>query len=74
MPCLDIYPASHMERALWEAGALKDAPDLPLFRSVRDEDSEPPVPLPVMPVCEQVVEDYRTLRLSLKAQPQRANC
>ena len=56
-------------QALWEARALKDAPDLPLFRSVRDEGSEPPVSLPVMPVCEQVVEDYRTLRLSLKAHP-----
>ena len=67
----DAFRSLDMDRrqALWEAGALKDAPDLPLFRSVRDEGSEPPVPLPVMPVCEQVVEDYRTLRLSLKAHP-----
>ena len=67
----DAFRSLDIDRrqALWEAGALKDAPDLPLFRSVRDEGSEPPVPLPVMPVCEQVVEDYRTLRLSLKAHP-----
>ena len=67
----DAFRSLDMDRrqALWEAGALKDAPDLPLFRSVRDEGSEPPVSLPVMPACEQVVEDYRTLRLSLKAHP-----
>ncbi|SDE52324.1 error-prone DNA polymerase [Limimaricola pyoseonensis] len=56
-------------QALWEARALKDAPDLPLFREARDEGAEVPVPLPAMPVCEQVVADYQTLRLSLKAHP-----
>jgi len=56
-------------QALWEAKALRDAPDLPLFREVRDEGEEIPVPLPVMPVCEQVVADYQTIRLSLKAHP-----
>ncbi|WP_089900146.1 error-prone DNA polymerase [Loktanella fryxellensis] len=56
-------------QALWEARALRDAPDLPLFRDASDEGAEVPVPLPVMPVCEQVVADYQTLRLSLKAHP-----
>jgi error-prone DNA polymerase len=56
-------------QALWEARALRDAPDLPLFRDTRDEGAERPVPLPAMPVCEQVVADYQTLRLSLKAHP-----
>ncbi len=56
-------------QALWEAKALRDSPDLPLFRDQRDEGAEVPVPLPVMPVCEQVVADYQTLRLSLKAHP-----
>ncbi|SHE66457.1 error-prone DNA polymerase, DnaE-like [Loktanella atrilutea] len=56
-------------QALWEAKALRDAPDLPLFRDQSDEGAEVPVPLPVMPVCEQVVADYQTLRLSLKAHP-----
>ena len=67
----DAFQSLRVDRrqALWEARALRDAPDLPLFRSARDDGSEPPVHLPVMPVCEQVVEDYRTLRLSLKAHP-----
>jgi len=56
-------------QALWEAKGLKDAPDLPLFQDNRDEGSEVTVPLPVMPVCEQVVADYQTTRLSLKAHP-----
>ena len=56
-------------QALWEAKALKDAPDLPLFAGAADEGAEPPVPLPDMPVTEQVVADYQTLRLSLKAHP-----
>ncbi len=56
-------------QALWEAKGLRDAPDLPLFRDTRDEGAEVTVPLPVMPVCEQVVADYQTLRLSLKAHP-----
>ena len=56
-------------QALWEARGLRDAPDLPLFREARDEGAEVPVPLPAMPVCEQVVADYQTLRLSLKAHP-----
>jgi len=56
-------------QALWEAKGLRDAPDLPLFSDTRDEGAEVPVPLPVMPVCEQVVADYQTLRLSLKAHP-----
>ncbi len=56
-------------QALWDAKGLRDAPDLPLFAATRDEGDEVPVPLPAMPVCEQVVADYQTLRLSLKAHP-----
>jgi error-prone DNA polymerase len=56
-------------QALWDARALRDAPDLPLFRGSSDEGADFTVPLPVMPVCEQVVADYQTLRLSLKAHP-----
>ncbi len=56
-------------QALWEAKALRDAPDLPLFQDTRDEGAEVTVPLPAMPVCEQVVADYQTTRLSLKAHP-----
>jgi error-prone DNA polymerase len=55
--------------ALWEAKALRDAPDLPLFRPGCDEGDEPLTRLPQMPLCEHVVADYQTLRLSLKAHP-----
>ena len=55
-------------QALWETRALRDAPDLPLF-TTRDEGEEPRFDLPQMPVCEHVVADYQTTRLSLKAHP-----
>ncbi len=67
----DAFRSMGLDRraALWEVKALKDAPDLPLFRAGRDEGHEPPVLLPAMPACEHVVADYQTLRLSLKAHP-----
>lgn len=67
----DAFGSAGLDRraALWDARALKDAPPLPLFAV--DEGADPPVTLPVMPVCEQVVADYQTLRLSLKAHPMR---
>lgn len=67
----DAFRSMALDRraALWEAKALRDAPDLPLFQPGRDEGTEPPAALPQMPLCEQVVADYQTLRLSLKAHP-----
>jgi error-prone DNA polymerase len=67
----DAFRSMFLDRrqALWEAKGLRDAPDLPLFRDGRDEGAEVPVPLPAMAVAEQVVADYQTLRLSLKAHP-----
>jgi len=67
----DAFRSMGLDRraALWEAKALRDAPDLPLFRSGQDEGDEPAAHLPQMPLCEQVVADYQTLRLSLKAHP-----
>lgn len=56
-------------QALWDSQALKDAPDLPLFRDARDEGEEVRFGLPQMPLCEHVVADYQTTRLSLKAHP-----
>ncbi|MFZ5962384.1 error-prone DNA polymerase [Thalassococcus sp. BH17M4-6] len=56
-------------QALWETRALRDAPDLPLFADTRDEGPEARFDLPAMPVCEHVVADYQTMRLSLKAHP-----
>ena len=58
--------------ALWDARALKGAPDLPLFAAAeaRDEGWETEVVrLPAMPLSEHVVSDYQTMRLSLKAHP-----
>jgi error-prone DNA polymerase len=67
----DAFRSMALDRrqALWDARALKDAPDLPLFAEARDEGQENPFILPEMPRCEQVVADYQTLRLSLKAHP-----
>ena len=67
----DAFRSMGLDRrgALWQARALRDAPDLPLFRHGEDEGEEPPTLLPQMPLCEQVVADYQTLRLSLKAHP-----
>ena len=45
------------------------AEDLPLFADNRDEGEEQRFDLPQMPVCEHVVADYQTTRLSLKAHP-----
>ncbi|MTH65391.1 error-prone DNA polymerase [Paracoccus shanxieyensis] len=53
---------------LWQARALRDAPDLPLFDD-QPEGDEAPVTLPDMPLCEHVTADYQTLRLSLKRHP-----
>ena len=67
----DAFRSMGLDRrqALWDARALKDAPDLPLFSAEADEGGEVMFTLPQMPVCEHVVADYQTLRLSLKAHP-----
>ena len=59
-------------QALWDARSLIAAPDLPLFAAARarDEGAESAVTrLPAMPLSEEVVADYQTQRLSLKAHP-----
>ncbi len=67
----DAFRSLALDRraALWQSRALRDAPDLPLFNGARDEGAEPVTELPAMPICEHVVADYQTLRLSLKAHP-----
>jgi len=67
----DAFRSIGLDRrqALWDARALRDAPDLPLFSDSKDEGREVQFDLPSMPVCEHVVADYQTLRLSLKAHP-----
>ena len=51
-------------------GLPKELP-LPLFdhAAASEAGAEPQVTLPIMPLSEHVVNDYRTLRLSLKAHP-----
>ncbi len=70
----DAFRSIGLDRrgALWDSRALKGAPDLPLFAhaDARDEGWETEVVrLPAMPLGEQVVADYQTVRLSLKAHP-----
>jgi error-prone DNA polymerase len=72
----DAFRSIGLDRraALWDSRALKAAPDLPLFTyaEARDEGSESdPAQLPAMPLSEHVVNDYQTIRLSLKAHPMR---
>ncbi|MEQ9199898.1 MAG: OB-fold nucleic acid binding domain-containing protein, partial [Rhodospirillales bacterium] len=57
--------------ALWDARAIREAPDLPLFThaDAEDEGEDQPVSLPEMPLSEHVVTDYQTMRFSLKAHP-----
>ena len=59
-------------QALWDARSLVAAPDLPLFAAAaaRDEGKERHrTALPAMPLSEEVIADYQTQRLSLKAHP-----
>ena len=71
----DAFRSIGLDRrqALWEVRALDftAAPErLPLFAGSADNlQTEEPVTLPLMPLGEHVVNDYRTLALSLKAHP-----
>ena len=70
----DCFASMGLSRrqALWDARSLIGAPDLPLFAhaAARDEGAEKRrTTLPVMPLSEEVVADYQTTRLSLKAHP-----
>jgi error-prone DNA polymerase len=72
----DAFRSIGLDRraALWDSRALSQAPDLPLFAyaETRDEGAEDqPAKLPAMPLSEHVVNDYQTIRLSLKAHPMR---
>jgi error-prone DNA polymerase len=69
----DAFRSIGLDRrqALWEVKALVNAPPLPLFAwsEARDTGSETEVRLPEMRLSEHVINDYQTLRLSLKAHP-----
>ena len=55
--------------ALWAARALRAPKPLPLFGTDGEGTTEPEVALPDMTLGQQVVEDYLSLRLSLRAHP-----
>jgi error-prone DNA polymerase len=56
---------------LWAVRRLPDDRALPLFAHLGtpDQGEESIAPLPVMPLSEHVLADYRSIRLSLKAYP-----
>jgi error-prone DNA polymerase len=69
----DAFRSLGLDRreALWTVRRLPDDISLPLFSiaSAREQPDEGAKPLPVMPLPEQVVADYQTIRLSLKGHP-----
>jgi error-prone DNA polymerase len=69
----DAFRSLGLDRrqALWQVKALANAAPLPLFSwgEEREAREEADVRLPEMALSEHVVNDYQTLRLSLKAHP-----
>ncbi len=69
----DAFRSTGRDRrqALWDVRGLTSTEPLPLFQwgEARDDGQEPDVQLPHMPLSEHVINDYQTLRLSLKAHP-----
>ena len=70
----DAFASMGLSRrqALWDARSLIGAPELPLFAhaAARSDGAERiRTRLPAMPLSEEVVADYQTTRLSLKAHP-----
>jgi error-prone DNA polymerase len=55
--------------ALWAAKALRGPAPLPLFGQDGEGGEEPVVHLPQMTLGQEVIEDYLSLRLSLRAHP-----
>jgi error-prone DNA polymerase len=69
----DAFRSLGLDRraALWAVRRLPDDVPLPLFEisTAREQPDENARPLPLMPLPEQVVADYQTIRLSLKGHP-----
>jgi error-prone DNA polymerase len=69
----DAFRSVGLDRraALWAVRRLPDDVPLPLFTAAtaREQPDEDAQPLPLMPLPEQVVADYQTIRLSLKGHP-----
>jgi error-prone DNA polymerase len=70
----DAFRSADLDRrsALWRVSGLDDARtvdrEAPLLAGL-DSETHETTALPTMPLSEHVVEDYRTIRLSLKAHP-----
>ncbi|MFZ1224519.1 MAG: error-prone DNA polymerase [Dokdonella sp.] len=67
----DAFTALGLSRreALWAAKALRGPAPLPLFGNDGEGGEEPVVQLPQMTLGQEVIEDYLSLRLSLRAHP-----
>ncbi len=69
----DAFRSIGLDRraTLWAVRRLPDDVPLPLFEAAtaREQPDEDTKPLPLMPMPEQVVADYQTIRLSLKGHP-----
>lgn len=69
----DVFSDMGLARrdALWAVKAIRDHKPLPLFNDPIDGEAidEPQINLPVMQLGEEVVEDYVTTRLTLRAHP-----
>jgi error-prone DNA polymerase len=69
----DAFRSIGLDRraALWAVRRLPDDVPLPLFEiaTAREQPDENARPMPLMPLPEQVVADYQTIRLSLKGHP-----
>jgi len=69
----DAFRSIGLDRraALWAVRRLPDDVPLPLFEiaAAREQPDENAKSLPLMPLPEQVVADYQTIRLSLKGHP-----
>ncbi len=69
----DAFASTGMNRreALWQARAIKAPEPLPLFAGTMEGEGidEPHVTLPTMSEGQEVVEDYVSMRLTLRAHP-----
>jgi len=70
----DCFGSLELRRrqALWDARTLVGGAELPLFAAAREREEgaeRAATNLPAMPLSEEVIADYQTHRLSLKAHP-----
>lgn len=71
----DAFRSAGLDRrqALWAVRGESRDTALPLFAAAdtREQGADAPVTLPAMPASEHVLQDYQTIRLSLKDHPMR---